>query len=152
MKRLLWSVAWAVALGGAAAAAADKPVVLDVWPDKAPGDKSDIGEEKDAEGKPGQPIQSITNVSHPTLTVYRPEKDKDTGAVVLIAPGGGYNNLAWAKEGIEPAEWLNSVGVTGVVLKYRVPRRPDSPKDQPPVQALMDAQRAISLIRSKAKE
>ena len=97
-------------------------------------------------------IQSITNVSHPTLTVYRPAKDKDTGVVVIIAPGGGYTNLAWAKEGVDPAEWLNSIGVTGVVLKYRVPRRPDNPKDQPPVQALMDAQRSVSLVRSKAKE
>ena len=153
MKRLLWSVGCAVALGCATAAAADKPAVLDVWPGKPPGDAADVGPEKaTADKKDPNVIQSITNVSHPTLTVYRPAKDKDTGAVVVIAPGGGYTNLAWAKEGVEPAEWLNSIGVTGVVLKYRVPRRPDNPKGEPPVQALMDAQRSISLVRSKAKE
>ena len=154
MKRVLLAVGWVVVLGCVTAAAGEKPQVIDVWPDKAPGDKTDIGEEKVTEGKPGQsPIQSITNVSHPTLTIYRPAKEKDTGAVVVIAPGGGYTNLAWAKEGEEPAEWLNSLGVTGVVLKYRVPRRADnSPKDAPPPQALMDAQRAVSLVRSKAKE
>ena len=135
------------------AAAADKPAVLDVWPGKPPGDTADIGAEKaTADKNDASVIQSITNVSHPTLTVYRPAKDKDTGAAVVIAPGGGYTNLAWAKEGIDPAVWLNSIGVTGVVLKYRVPRRPDNPKDKPPVQALMDAQRSISLVRSKAKE
>ena len=153
MKRLLWSVGWAVVLGCATAAAAEKPVVLDVWPGKPPGDKTDIGEEKVTTAKDdASSIQSITNVSHPTLTVYRPAKDKDTGAVVVIAPGGGYNNLAWAKEGVDPAEWLNSIGVTGVVLKYRVPRRLDNPKDAPPPQALMDAQRSVSLVRGKAKE
>jgi len=153
MKRYLLSIGCAVALGCAAASAGDKPAVLDVWPAKPPGEATDIGEEKVTTDKNDPSvIQSITNVSHPTLTIYRPAKDKDTGAAVLIAPGGGYNNLAWAKEGIEPAQWLNSIGVTGVVLKYRVPRRPDNPKDQPPVQALMDAQRSISIMRSKAKE
>ncbi len=153
MTRNLLSLGWALALGWAAAVAADKPAVLDVWPAKPPGDTTDIGEEKDTPDKnDASIIQSITNVSHSTLTVYRPAKDKDTGVAVVIAPGGGYTNLAWAKEGIDPAEWLNSIGVTGVVLKYRVPRRPDNPKDQPPVQALMDAQRALSLVRSKAEE
>jgi acetyl esterase/lipase len=142
---LVWSVR--------PAPAAEKPLVLDLWPDKAPGDKTDIGEEKVTEGKGDHPgIDQITNVSKPTLTVYRPAKDADTGAAVVIAPGGGYRVLAWSKEGVEVAEWLNSIGVTGIVLKYRVPRRADSPMDAPPVQALMDAQRAVSLVRSKAKE
>jgi gluconolactonase len=70
----------------------------------------------------------------------------------VIAPGGGYNNLAWEHEGTMVGEWLKSLGVTGVLLKYRVPRRPDQPKDKPPVGALQDAQRAIGLVRSKAKE
>src|SRR5436190_1641483 len=86
---------------------------------------------------------------HGTPTVYRPAKDKDTGAAVVIAPGGGYNLLAFDKEGEEVAEWLNSIGVTGVVLKYRVPRRPETARDVAPPQALMDAQRAISFVRSK---
>ena len=70
----------------------------------------------------------------------------------MIAPGGGYNILAWDLEGDEVAEWLNTIGVTGIVLKYRVPRRPGEPKDKPPLGPLQDAQRAVSLVRGKAKE
>ncbi len=133
--------------------AADKPLVLDVWPGKAPGEKGEIGEEKVLENKPNEkPVKRITNVTRPTLTVFRPAKDKDTGAAVIIAPGGGYNILAWDLEGEEVAAWLNSIGVTGIVLKYRVPRRMGTPGGSAPPQALMDAQRAVSLVRSKAKE
>jgi acetyl esterase/lipase len=155
MTRLLFVAAAAAALGAGAppARAADKPLTVDLWPDKPPGDKGDIGEEKTTESPPGEkPVKRVTNVSRPTLTVFKPAKDKDTGAAVVIAPGGGYNILAWDLEGEEVADWLNSIGVTGIILKYRVPRRPDSPKDAPPPQALMDAQRALSLTRSKAKE
>jgi acetyl esterase/lipase len=133
--------------------AADPPLVLDVWPGKAPGEKGKVGEEKVLEAKPGEKlVKRLTNVSKPTLTIYRPAKDKDTGASVLIAPGGGYNILAWDLEGEEVAAWLNSIGVTGMVLKYRVPRRPGDAKDKPPIGPLQDAQRAMSLVRSKAKE
>jgi acetyl esterase/lipase len=153
MKSMLCSLGWTLLVGCLSAAAADKPVVIDVWPDKAPGDKVDIGEEKVTESKPGEkPVMRVTNVSHPTLTVFRPDKDKDTGAAVVIAPGGGYSILAWDLEGEEVAAWLNTIGVTGIVLKYRVPRRPGSPNDAAPPQAQMDAQRAISLVRSKAKD
>jgi acetyl esterase/lipase len=128
---------------------AEKPVVVDVWPGKAPGEAKPIGEEKMEDSKG---VKRISNVSKPTLTIYRPAKDKDTGAAVIVCPGGGYNILAWDLEGTEVAEWLNSIGVTGLVLKYRVPRRPDQPKDKPPLGALQDAQRALSFVRSKAKE
>ncbi len=153
MKRVLFCLCAAMLLWSARpAAAAEHPPVLDLWPDKAPGDTADIGAEKVTMGKGEHPgIDQITNVSKPTLTVYRPDKEKNTGSAVIIAPGGGYNVLVWSKEGVEPAEWLNSIGVTGIVLKYRVPRRADAPNGPPP-QALMDAQRAISLVRSKAKE
>src|SRR5205823_2526011 len=97
-----------------------------------------------------KPVKRLTNVSKPTTTVFRPAKEKDTGASVVIAPGGGYNILAWDLEGEEVAAWLNSIGVTGIVLKYRVPRRPGDAKDKPPVGPLQDAQRALSLVRSKA--
>ena len=131
-------------------AAADEPLVLDVWPAKAPGETGSIGEEKLVEAKPGQrQVMRITDVTRPTLSVYRPEKANDTGAAVLICPGGGYSILAWDLEGTEVAEWLNSIGVTGIVLKYRVPRRADLPKHLAPLQ---DAQRALSLVRSKAAE
>jgi acetyl esterase/lipase len=132
---------------------ADKPQVLDVWPGKVPGENGKIGKEVFLEGKPGEKsVKRLTNLSKPTITVYRPAKDKDTGAAVLICPGGGYQILAWDLEGEEVAAWLNSVGVTGIVLKYRVPRRPDQPKNKPPIGPLQDAQRALSLVRSKARE
>jgi acetyl esterase/lipase len=135
------------------ALAAEKPLVLDVWPGKVPGENTPIAEEKLLEQKPGEKqVQRLTNVSKPTISLFRPAKDKDTGAAVLICPGGGYNILAWDLEGEEVATWLNSIGVTGIVLKYRVPRRPDDAKDKPPPGPLQDAQRALSLVRSKAKE
>ncbi|MFM8273885.1 MAG: SMP-30/gluconolactonase/LRE family protein [Gemmata sp.] len=133
------------------ARSADPLPVLDVWPKGAPGEKGNVGEEKQTVGKSGG-VTSITNVSKPTLTVYAPAKDKSTGAAVIVAPGGGYNNLAWEHEGTMVGEWLRSIGVTAVVLKYRVPRRPDAAKGEPPVGALQDAQRAISLTRARAKE
>ncbi len=142
------------------AGAADKPLVLDVWPGKVPGDVGIPGEEKFIElmvdGKPrqvaGKPTKWLTNVTKPTLTVYRPAKDKDTGVAMLICPGGGYHNLGWDVEGEEVAAWLNSIGMTGIILKYRCPRRPGDVKGEPPAGPLKDAQRAVSLVRSKAKE
>src|SRR5947209_18087559 len=94
----------------------------------------------------------LTNSTRPTLTVYRPAKEKDAGAAALICPGGGYWNLAWDLEGEEVAAWLNTLGVTGIVLKYRVPRRPGQPVELPPPGPLQDAQRALSLVRSRAPE
>ncbi|MCE9562717.1 MAG: alpha/beta hydrolase [Planctomycetes bacterium] len=141
--------------------AAELPLVVDIWPGKPAGDDADkIGEEKFFElmvkGKPhfvdGKPTKWLTNVTKPTLTIYRPAKEKDTGTAVLIAPGGGYHNLGWDVEGTEIAEWLNRIGITGIILKYRCPRRPGDEKGVPPAGPLKDAQRAISLVRSKAKE
>src|SRR5581483_11345268 len=133
MPRLLPAILLALALSRTATA--DEPLTLDVWPGAVPGEKGDIGEEKLMEQKPGdKPIQRLANVSKPTITVYRPTKDKDTGAAVLICPGGGYNILAMDLEGSEVATWLNSIGVTGVVLKYRVPRRANLPKHLAPLQ------------------
>jgi acetyl esterase/lipase len=128
---------------------AEKPEVLDVWPGKAPGETKPIPEEKMEESKG---VKRISNVSKPTLSIFRPAKDKDSGVAVIVCPGGGYNILAWDLEGEEVAAWLNSIGVTGIVLKYRVPRRADQPRNKPPIGALQDAQRTLSMVRSKAKE
>ena len=154
MKWFLRGVMLAGTVGWATvAAAADKPLVLDVWPGMVPGETKPIAEEKMLDLKPGEKqVKRVTNVSKPTITVYRPAREKDTGASVLICPGGGYNILAWDLEGTEVADWLNSLGVTGIVLKYRVPRRPGQPGDKPPLGPLQDAQRALSVVRSKAKE
>jgi acetyl esterase/lipase len=138
----------------------DKPLVVEVWPGKVPEETGTIGAEKilmspKLERKQVEVTEStkmVTNVTKPTLTIYRPAKEKDTRTAVLICPGGGYWNLYWELEGEEVATWLNSLGVTGIILKYRVPRRPDEPKGEPARRPLQDAQRAVSLVRSKAKE
>lgn len=153
MTRFALSALVLVTLVPCSVRGAEKPTMLEVWPGKAPGETADVGPEKVLDLKPGEKkVKRVTNVSKPTLSIFRPEKEKDTGAAVVIAPGGGYHILAWDLEGEEVAEWLNSIGVTGIVLKYRVPRRADQPKDKPPVGPLQDAQRALSLVRSKASE
>lgn len=100
----------------------------------------------------------VTNVSHPTITIFSP-KEKNTGAAVIVFPGGGYNKLAIDLEGSEICKWLSSIGVTGILLKYRVPASgPHQDKDckceKDPVKplALQDAQRAMGLVRSRARE
>src|SRR5205814_3347445 len=94
----------------------------------------------------------LTNVTRPSITIYRPAREKDVGTAILICPGGGYWNLYWELEGEEVATWLNSIGVTGIILKYRVPRRPGEIRGEPPSGPLLDAQRAVSLVRSRAAE
>ncbi|HZL38543.1 MAG TPA: alpha/beta hydrolase [Tepidisphaeraceae bacterium] len=127
--------------------AADAPAVIDIWPaGKVPGNPKEPAAEK-MEDSGG--VKRVSNVSKPTLTVFRPAKDKDTGAAVVICPGGGYSILAWDLEGTEVAQWLNSAGVTGIILKYRVPAHYEKPHGFAP---LVDAQRAMSLVRSNAKE
>lgn len=128
----------------------ESPPVVRLWPGKAPGEKGDIGPEKIAPPKDEpKPITRITNVTEPTITVFKPSAEKDTGAAVLICPGGGYNILAFNHEGEDVARWLNAHGVTGVLLKYRVPRRAGLPKHLAPLQ---DAQRAMSLVRARADQ
>jgi acetyl esterase/lipase len=140
--------------------AAEKPTVIEIWPGKVPDEPGTIGPEKVVmspkltrkEVEVTEPTRLITNVTKPTLTIHRPARDKDTGTAVLICPGGGYWNLFWELEGEEVAAWLNSLGITGILLKYRVPRRPDEVKGEPARRPLQDAQRAVSLVRSNAKE
>jgi acetyl esterase/lipase len=133
---------------------ADEPSnrTIELWPGKPPGENGTIGDEI-AKTKGDPPvITSLTNITRPTITLFRPERDKNTGAAVVVCPGGGYNNLAWDHEGEQVGRWLKSIGVTAAVLKYRVPRRPDTPKGQPPIQALMDAQRALGMVRNNAND
>jgi acetyl esterase/lipase len=139
---------------------ADKPLVLDLWPGKPPDEPGTIGAETvrpspkldRSQVEVTESTRLVTNVTKPTITVFRPAKEKDSGTAMLICPGGGYWNLYWELEGEEVAAWLNSIGVTGIILKYRVPRRPDEPKGEPARRPLQDAQRAVSLVRSKAKD
>jgi len=94
--------------------------------------------------------RSFTKVHRPELVAYFPEKSRANGTSVIICPGGGYAGLAWDKEGAKIAEWFTSFGVTGFVLKYRLPKH-ESTECSDKV-ALQDAQRAMRLVRSKAKE
>lgn len=122
---------------------------LRVWPGQAPGEKGDIGPERYLEPTSGRPVKRLTDVSDPTIAIHRPAAELDCGTAVLVCPGGGYHILATDLEGDEVAEWLNTLGVTAFVLKYRVPRREGQSVHLAPLQ---DAQRAMSLIRSRAKE
>lgn len=130
------------------------PKVVDLWPGVAPGEKGEIGPEADLT-KPtenliaGRRLIRLGNVSKPSMTIMKPAPEKDTGACVVIFPGGAYHILAWDLEGTEVAEWLNKNGVTGIVVKYRVPRRAGQEHYVAPLQ---DAQRAMGLVRANAKE
>ncbi len=96
----------------------------------------------------GRRLIRLGGISNPTITIYRPPSQRDTGAAVVVFPGGGYRILALDLEGTEVCEWLNSIGVTGVLLKYRVP----SQQDQRYAAPLQDAQRAVGIVRRRAKE
>ena len=153
------SIAFATLLVAWVVTAAD-PLVLDLWPGKVPDEIGAIGPERvrmspqldRKQVEVTEPTRMITAVTNPTITIYRPPKEKDAGTAVLICPGGGYWNLYWRLEGEEVAAWLNSIGVTGIILKYRVPRRPGEPEKEPARRPVQDAQRAVSLVRSRARE
>lgn len=144
-----------------------QPLVIPLWPQGAPGNwQPPAGEEKIVErGKNGVVDRSIANISQPTLTIYPAPAKLRTGAAVLIAPGGGYGHLAYDKEGLDVAQWLNSLGITGAVLKYRLPatstdaaaRRAalfgDAKQAAQFVRvSLEDAQQAMRLLRERSRE
>jgi len=102
----------------------------------------------------GRPWTYISNVSRPTMTVYSP-KGKNTGAAVVVFPGGGYQVLAIDLEGTEVCDWLTPKGITCVLLKYRVtdvgPYPKSGPYPESPM-ALEDGQRTVGLVRLHAAE
>lgn len=143
------SLIMVLAVGSATAADS-----LALWPPTAPGENGGPGvaRETTAPGDRlvgGKRVLRTSNVSIPTITFYRPPPDKDTGAAVVVCPGGGYGILAVDLEGTEVCQWLNSIGVTGVLLKYRVPPRKGV---APYVAPLQDAQRALGLLCFHAAE
>lgn len=124
------------------------PILL--WPHGAPGVAAGMppeGPTKDIGTVAGKPIIRLTNVSAPTITVYEPGPNKRTGAAVVVCPGGGYQILAWDLEGTEVCRWLNSLGVTAILLKYRVPNTDENTRYIAPLQ---DAQRALGYVRANA--
>src|SRR5207244_6724573 len=129
------------------------PPVVNLWPGDAPGSKpvaaTDSAEIWVERGK-GIADRAVSNVHQPALTVYLPEERTATGAAVVIAPGGGFSHVTIDKEGHDVAKWLNRIGVAGFVLKYRLPKTKGA--NYTIDTALEDTQRAVRLVRSRAKE
>lgn len=123
---------------------------VEIWPNGLPAGAAvfDADKAKElTEATKVHPRGHILFVDTPTLTVYRAPEETANGSAVVICPGGGYQELAWQHEGVELAEWFNSIGVTAFILKYRVPRRiPDNIHWEP----MQDVQRAIRLVRHDA--
>jgi len=130
LRTVFICVAIVTALTTVTAAPSQREVVL-LWPDGAPGAKGTEDGDK------------------PSLTIYLPAKEKANGAAVVICPGGGYGHLAMDHEGHQIAQWLNSLGVAGFILKYRHSRSGAGYGHPAPIQ---DAQRAIRMVRSRAKQ
>ncbi len=128
-----------------------QPSTVNLWSDPAKtASASDIKETWTDRGKNGVVDRSVTFVSTPDMTVYLPLKEKNTGVGVIICPGGGYEHLAIDKEGHDVAKWLNSIGIAGFVLKYRLPR--SKGMNYTMETPLQDAQRALRIVRTRADE
>jgi len=121
------------------------PPEIPLWANGAPG----------FENRRNEPVEAkdywIRNIHNPSITVYLPPKEKATGAAVVICPGGGHRELVFKAEGVEAAEYLNSLGVAAFAVKYRLAREPGSPYslEKHPRE---DGQRAMRLVRSRARE
>jgi len=162
MKPLLVAFCLAFALSGLSAQTPAWPPSggqkqLPIWPGTVPDARAPKAPETaaaDPNKIAGKPVIVVRNVAQPTMTVY-PAKGKNTGAAVLVFPGGGYEILAIDLEGTEACDWLTSKGITCVLLKYRVPAPRSEPNNgaypQSPI-ALEDAQRTMGLVRLHAAE
>src|SRR6476646_1805955 len=126
MKNLWFPVLLLIGISGVVARGQTIPILL--WPNGAP----------NAVGKDAQDI--------PTITPFLAPKEIATGAVIVICPGGGYSHLSEVKEGSDVAKWLNSIGISAFVLRYRLGMRYHQPNQ------LLDAARAVRTVRSRAKE
>ena len=135
-----------LALTFALTAQAAEPITIKLWPQGAP-EKPGVKIGPEEEIQKGDGIKRVTNVTDPTLTIYKPENANGTS--VLVCPGGGYGILAIEHEGTKVCDYLNTLGVTGVLLKYRTPTRDEAAPHEKPV---ADAARAIALVREHAKE
>jgi len=125
--------------------AADEPQKIPLWPNGAPGFEDRRNEPERAES------YWVRNIHNPSITAFLPPKEKATGAAVIVCAGGGFRELVFNGEGIEPARYLNSIGVAAFALKYRLVREEGSPYSiqKHPRE---DGQRAMRLVRSRAKE
>jgi len=135
----------------AASAFAAQGDSVPLWEKGAPG--SEAFANKPEVMTPARPGDSrrVSSIHNPSLLVYLPPKEKATGAAMIVAPGGAHQFLSIDTEGINVAEWLNTIGVAAFVLKYRLAREAGSPY-QVEVHPFADAQRAIRMIRARATE
>ena len=163
---IVWLCLWLSCMSVPADAGVWQPAAgrlqMPLWPDKVPDAQAMPGPETEALRTEhlvaGRPWMAVTNVSRPTLTVYAPTV-KNTGAAVVVFPGGGFQVLAIDLEGSEICAWLTSRGITCVLLKYRVPSTPYDWRRKTysddfalSIPSLQDAQRAIRLVRFHAAE
>lgn len=130
--------------------AAEPKIVLPLWPEGS----AQVAPLPQPEGlaaplTAGRQVPRLQNVANPTLAVYEPPADIKNGTAVIVCPGGGYSILAIEHEGTAVCEWMNTLGVTAILLKYRVPARKDQPNWKAPLE---DGQKAIELVRANAKE
>jgi acetyl esterase/lipase len=143
-----------VAIFALASIASAQQTPIPLWPNGVPDSPPAAGLQKESSAPgdykvAGQPISILSNVSVPSLTVVSPDSARNTGAAVVVFPGGGYNILAYDLEGTEVCDWLHSIGVTCVLVKYRVPIKDHFPKSTADLQ---DAQQAMRITRSHAAE
>jgi acetyl esterase/lipase len=137
-----------------ASAAAAQQTTLLLWSNGNPEPTRVVGPEIDPTTDANRIVSGkvstrVTNVSQPSLMVYSPKAAGNTGAAALVFPGGSYLRLSYDVEGTEVCTWLNSIGVTCILVKYRVPEEGHFPEN---VEDLEDAQRAMRLARSHAAE
>jgi acetyl esterase/lipase len=118
---------------------------IPLWPNGAPGFESRRDEPQLAKD------YWVRNIHNPSIQVFLPPKEKATGAAAVVCPGGGHRLLVYNAEGVEAARYLNDLGVAAFVLKYRLGREEGSPYSIEK-HALADGQRAMRLVRSRAKE
>ncbi len=146
MKKIIYSLFLFILLSLTVTA---QEQTINLWPGKIPGAIEDSSyKEIDLSNETG--IYRISKVKIPTLTIFTPPQGKGNGTAVLICPGGGYVHLAYTKEGADIAKWLNTLGATAFVLKYRLPS--DSIMEDKTIGPLMDAQKAMRFIRANAEK
>lgn len=144
LRKLL--VGSSLLLASTIASAQQKEILL--WPDDAPGSEGKTGNEK---LRLYQDEYILSNIHRPSVTVYLPAKEKATGTAVVVIPGGGHRELWFTHEGHNVAKWLSERGIAAFILKYRLARDSNSTYTVEK-ESLADVQRAIRLVRSRAKE
>jgi acetyl esterase/lipase len=134
-----------VSITAGSAYAQSDSLVMPLWKNGAPGFENKKNEPEEAKD------YWVKNINNPSITVFSPPAEIVNGTAVLICPGGGFRLLVFQAEGVDPARFFNKLGITAIVLKYRLPREPNSPYSLEK-QPQEDAYRAMRLVRAHARE